>query len=69
MPRFVAVFRHSANDLLIELGQLFHLLLDFREIFFSDRRRRFYVVVKAVLDRRADGEFDSGIELCERLGH
>ena len=49
--------RHLAHGKFMTAGQdLFHPLFDPLDIVVADRLRQFKIVVKAVLDRRADGD-------------
>ena len=59
----------EAADFQIFLNDFFHLGLDFFEILAAERRRRVEIVVKAVVDGRADGELTVGVQAFDRLRH
>ena len=66
-PRLVAADLASLPR--APLGELaVDLLLDPGEIVFHDRLGELEVVVEAVLDRRADGDLDAGVEAADGLG-
>ncbi|NCY17077.1 MAG: hypothetical protein EBX39_09960, partial [Actinobacteria bacterium] len=51
----------------ILLDQMLHLFFDFREILFGDGSRKNEVVIKTILDRRAEPEFGAWAQFHHRL--
>ncbi len=59
---------HLADQLLIAVDDLGHLLLDGGEVVGRERLLAGEVVIESVLDRRADGHLGAGEQLLHRLG-
>ena len=60
---------HLARHRLVAGHDFAHARLDVLQVVGGERRRPREIVVEAVLDHRADGDLDFGVQFLDRLGH